>query len=144
MANERGLEVEWATDPLGHSRYMVTRFYVSAFEYCPHTDSNLLYASLADDARWFDAWPGVMELKNSHRPLKLTYGDDTPFTHEEAQLWTDILDDYGTPVRWERGDLAVVCNYRWAHGRAVFSRAPPAYTRPHPAPCHPLVCVVSP
>ena len=24
---------------------------------------------------------------------------------------------FGYPIKWQKGDIAVVCNWRWAHGR---------------------------
>lgn len=124
LAKERGLECEWGTDPVNGARggrYLITRFYVSAFEYCPATDTNLMYSSVADDAMWFDAWPGVMKLPNWQRPLKLTYGDGTEFTKEEFRTWVDVYDMFGVPIKWNTGDIAIVCNWRWAHGRPAYS-----------------------
>jgi len=112
MARSRGLEAEWGPD-----RLLKTRYYVSAFEYFPELDRNLLYSSVADDGMWFDAWPKVMHLPYDERPLKLTFGDDTEMTREEKQLFVDIYDRFGIPIQWEVGDIAVVCNYRFAHGR---------------------------
>ena len=45
------------------------------------------------------------------------FGDDTPFSLEEKQLWTDAYDSFGIPLRWQDGDVAVLCNMRYAHGR---------------------------
>jgi hypothetical protein len=80
-----------------------------------------MYSSVADDAMWFDAWPGVMELPNSHRPLKLTFGDDSEFTPAEFRQWVDVYDNFGVPIKWQTGDIAIVCNWRWAHGRPAYS-----------------------
>ena len=66
---------------------------------------------------WFDAWPKVMHLPYDERPLKLTFGDDTEMTLEEKQLFVDVYDRFGIPIQWNVGDIAVVCNYRFAHGR---------------------------
>ena len=111
-AQERGLEIEW-----GPKRLLKTRYYVSAFEYFPGLDRNLLYASVADDGMWFDTWPKVMHLPYDQRPLKLTFGDLTEMTHEEKRLFVDVYDRFGIPIDWNKGDVAVVCNYRFAHGR---------------------------
>lgn len=111
-ARERGLETEWGPD-----RLLRTRYYVSAFEYFPQLDRNLLYASIADDGMWFDTWPKVMHLPYDRRPLKLTFGDLTEMTREEKRLFVDVYDRFGIPIDWNRGDVAVVCNYRFAHGR---------------------------
>ena len=66
---------------------------------------------------WFDSWPKVMHLPYDERPLKLTFGDDTEMTREEKQLFVDVYDRFGIPIPWNAGDIAVVCNYRFAHGR---------------------------
>lgn len=112
IARERGLLTDW-----GPERMLLTRYYTSAFEYCPYSDRNVLYASVADDAMWFDSWPMVMQLPPEQRPLKLTYGDDTEFTREEFALFVDIYDRFGIPIDWRQGDIAVICNFRFAHGR---------------------------
>ncbi len=112
MAESRGLEVEW-----GPNRLLKTRYYISAFEYFPPLDRNLLYSSIADDGMWFDTWPRVMHLPYEERPLKLTFGDLTEMTREEKQLFVDVYDRFGIPIQWNTGDIAIVCNYRFAHGR---------------------------
>lgn len=112
MARSRGLDVEW-----GPNRLLKTRYTISAYEYFPPLDRNLLYSSVADDGMWFDTWPKVMHLPYEERPLKLTYGDLTEFTREEKELFVDVYDRFGVPIRWNTGDIAIVCNYRFAHGR---------------------------
>jgi hypothetical protein len=112
MAQAKGLEVEWGPD-----RLLKTRYYVSAFEYYPPLDRNLLYASIADDGAWFDTWPLVQHIPYDERPLKLTFGDLSEMTREEKQLFIDVYDRCGVPINWNVGDVAVVCNWRWAHGR---------------------------
>lgn len=115
-AREQGLEVHW-TNHLQLGRLMETRYYASAFEYVADLDRNLLVTSIADDGEWFDSWPGLMDTPQEDRPLEMLFGDDTPFTLEEKQLWTDTYDDFGIPLRWKDGDVAVLCNMRYAHGR---------------------------
>ena len=111
-AQSRGLETEWCDN-----RLLKTRYYVSAFEYFAPLDRNLLFASVADDGMWFDTWPKVQHLPYEQRPLKLTFGDLSEMTREEKALFVDIYDRFGVPINWNVGDVAVVCNYRWAHGR---------------------------
>ncbi|MEH6584550.1 MAG: TauD/TfdA family dioxygenase [Halioglobus sp.] len=112
LARIRGLEVEWGPD-----RLLKTRYYTSAFEYFPQLDRNLLYSSVADDGMWFDTWPKVMHLPYEERPLKLTFGDGTEMTRAEKQTFVDVYDQFGMPIEWRAGDIAIVCNYRFAHGR---------------------------
>jgi hypothetical protein len=112
IARSRGLVAEWGPD-----RLLKTRYYVSAFEHFPQHDRNVLYSSVADDGMWFDSWPKVMHLPYDERPLKLTFGDDTEMTREEKELFVDIYDRFGIPIEWNVGDIAIVCNYRFAHGR---------------------------
>ena len=122
-AREQGLDVTWE-DSETFGRYMVTKFYASAFEYCPYTDRNLLYAAIADDALWFDTWPGVRDLPYQDRPLHLLFGDDREMTQEEKQAFVDVYDHHGIPINWKRGDMAFICNYRFAHGRPAFELLP--------------------
>ncbi|MEM7281058.1 MAG: TauD/TfdA family dioxygenase, partial [Pseudomonadota bacterium] len=112
MAKERGLETEW-----GPNRLLKTRYYISAFEYAPMLDRNVLYSSVADDGMWFDTWPKVQHLPYDRRPLKMTFGDLTEMTREEKQQFVSVYDDFGIQIPWSVGDIAIVCNYRFAHGR---------------------------
>ena len=111
-AEASGLEVEW-----GPNRVLHTRYLAPAYEYFPRLDRNVLYASVADHAMWFDTWPLVEHLPVEHRPLDLTFGDGSAFTRDELQLFVDVYDRFGTPIDWSVGDVAVICNYRFAHGR---------------------------
>lgn len=112
MARDRGLQTNW-----GPNRLLKTRYFISAFEYFPQLDRNVLYSSIADDGMWFDTWPMVQHLPYEQRPLKLTFGDLSELSREEKALFVDIYDRFGVPIDWRVGDVAVVCNYRWAHGR---------------------------
>lgn len=58
-AEKCGLEVTWGKDHLGKEKYMMTKFHISAFEYAPNLDRNIMYSSIADHHMWFDSWPGV-------------------------------------------------------------------------------------
>jgi hypothetical protein len=111
-ARDHGLETEW-----GPNRLLKTRYYVSAYEYFPPLDRNVLYSSVADDGMWFDTWPKVQHLPYEQRPLKLTFGDLSEMTREEKQQFVDVYDRFGIPIDWKVGDVAIVCNWRWAHGR---------------------------
>ncbi|MGA9275838.1 TauD/TfdA family dioxygenase [Ilumatobacter sp.] len=111
-ARDQRLAVEWGPD-----RLLKTRYYCSAFEYFAHLDRNVLYSSLADHGMWFDTWPLVQHLPYEERPLHMTFGDDSEFSPEELQEWIDLYDEFGMPLDWRRGDVGVICNYRWAHGR---------------------------
>jgi hypothetical protein len=116
MAKSRGLEVSWGPD-----RLLKTRYYVSAFEYFEQLDRNLLFSSVADHGMWFDTWPLVMHLPYEERPLNLTFGDGSAMSVEELELFVDIYDRFGTPIKWQQGDVAVICNYRFAHGRPAIA-----------------------
>jgi hypothetical protein len=115
-ANKQGLEVEWVEDAQ-NGRIMLTKYYKSAFEYVPFLDRNIMVTSIADDGEWFDSWPGIMHVPQELRPLEMLFGDGEPFTLEEKQEWTDAYDLFGVPIPWKAGDVAVICNYRFAHGR---------------------------
>ena len=123
LAEERaraaGLEVEWGVDHNG-LRCMRTRYYASAFEYCRRLDRNVIYSSVADANHWFDSWPGVCELPAEHRPMEMTFGDNTPISISEWRQFVALYDKYGFPVEWQTGDVVVFCNFQFAHGRKGF------------------------
>ena len=50
----------------------------------------------------------------------MTYGDDSDFTREELFDFMSAYDKHGLPIRWNVGDLLVLCNIRWAHGRPSY------------------------
>ncbi len=118
-AQAKGLVTEW-----GSERLLRTRYYASAFEYFPLLDRNVLFSSVADHAMWFDTWPLVEQVPPRDRPLWMTFGDDTDFTPEELQTWVDVYDRFGSPLDWRVGDVAVICNYRFAHGRPAIHLGP--------------------
>jgi len=122
IANSRGLAVEW--DIRGENRFLKTKYYVSAYEYFAKLDRNILFSSVADDFMWFDTWPGVDVTPVDDRPLRLTFGDDSDMTQEEKQLFVDVHDRVGFPIKWKTGEVAVMCNWRWLHGRPGFHLAP--------------------
>lgn len=115
LAKQRGLQFEW--DVRGENRFLRTKFFISAFEYFPKLDKNVLFGGIGDDFMWFDSWPGVQNVPTDSRPLCLKFGDETDLSQEERQQFVDIHDRFGFPIKWKRGDLIVVCNYRYAHGR---------------------------
>jgi len=112
IAQSKNLETEWGPNGL-----LKTRFYVSAYEFFPQLNRNLLFSSVADHSMWFDSYPMVMHLPQDQRPLDLTFGDLTPMTKEELVFFMELYDLYGMPIDWNVGDIAVVCNTRWLHGR---------------------------
>jgi len=122
-ANECGLKVEWIQDPLNPSskRYMKTKLYISAFEYCPDVQRNVLYSSIADHNMWFDTWQGVRDVEPDKRPLQMTYGDDSEITVDELREWVHLYDRGGIRVNWESGDIVAFCNYKFAHGRPAYN-----------------------
>eukprot|EP00545_Synedropsis_sp_CCMP1620_P009566 CAMPEP_0119032870 /NCGR_PEP_ID=MMETSP1176-20130426/42270_1 /TAXON_ID=265551 /ORGANISM="Synedropsis recta cf, Strain CCMP1620" /LENGTH=377 /DNA_ID=CAMNT_0006989289 /DNA_START=542 /DNA_END=1675 /DNA_ORIENTATION=+ len=117
VAEKQGLMVEWVTDNPAEGLVMQTRYYKSAFEYVSFVDRNIMVTSIADDGEWFDSWPGIKEVPQEKRPLEMFFGDNEPFTLAEKQEWTDAYDTFGIPLAWQPGDVAVLCNMRFAHGR---------------------------
>ena len=113
-----------STNP-SRASYFVSTYLLSSSDYRVHFVNprateilgQPVYASLADHGLWFDTWPLVQHLPFRDRPLHMTYGDDSEFTRNELQQFIDVYDEFGTKLDWERGDVAVICNYRFAHGR---------------------------
>jgi len=112
IAKSKGYRVKWLPNDT-----MFIAYTTDAFEYFPEMDRNILYVSLADDILWFDNWPGVKDLPHNEKPLQMTYGDGTEFTQEERVEFIDVYDRYGFPIPWKQGDIAIFCNFRYAHGR---------------------------
>ena len=121
IAENAGLEVTWSKDWQGKGRYMKTKYYVDAYEYAPMIGKNILFASIADHDAWFDTWPGINRLHPLDRHLKMTYGDDEEITREEWLQWVTLNDKHGFPIRWNKGDFVMFCNYRMAHGRPGYT-----------------------
>lgn len=118
-AEAKGLQASWGPD-----RLLQTRYYASAFEFFPQLGRNLLFSSVADHAMWFDSWPLVEQLPPRQRPLWMTFGDDSEFTDDDLATYVEVYDRFGMPIDWRVGDVAVVCNYRFAHGRPAIELAP--------------------
>jgi len=36
----------------------------------------------------------------------------------------DVYDNNGFPIAWQKGDIAAICNFRFAHGRPSYSLKP--------------------
>lgn len=119
IMRSKGLEVEWQDSPV-FGRYMVTKYFVDTFEYDPYNDRNTMYASIADDYTWFETWPGLKDLPHWERPLKLNFGDGEVMTRAEKKLWNECYEENGIPIAWRKGDMAIICNYRTAHGRPAY------------------------
>ena len=37
------------------------------------------------------------------------------------QTLVDVYDNNGIPIAWQRGDIAAICNTRFAHGRLPYT-----------------------
>ena len=58
-----------------------------------------------------------MHLPDDERPLKLTFGDGSKLSRDEKQRFVDVCDRPGIPIDWDVGEVMIVCNCRFAHGR---------------------------
>jgi hypothetical protein len=56
-------------------------------------------------------------LPYDERRLDLTCGNGSPLSVDELQQFVDAYDRFGMPIDWNVGDVAVMCNYQFAHGR---------------------------
>ena len=46
------------------------------------------------------------------------------FVPSDLETFVKVYDDNGIPLHWQKGDIAVVCNYRFAHGRLGYELQP--------------------
>ena len=109
-----GLVTSWGAD-----RKLQTRYYTSAFEYFPQLDRNVLYS---EHRRPRHLVRHVAARRSGAADASarcgMTFGDDTDFTRRATCApIVDVYDRFGTPLDWRVGDVAVICNYRFAHGR---------------------------
>ena len=44
--------------------------------------------------------------------------------YSDLETFVKVYDDNGIPLQWQKGDIAVVCNYRFAHGRLGYECGP--------------------
>ena len=112
-----GLSSRWTSDPRHpeSDRYMLTQFVATPDE--EEGACKYLFATLADSEEWFRSWPLLGEWKDSELPLHMTYGDGAPIKSEEREKWWRAVHANCMRVDWKKGDLLVLCNLRWAHGR---------------------------
>ena len=108
---------------------MKTIYKADAYEYVDSSRKNMLFTSIADDGVWFDSWPGMMHIETmdtfenstqSHRPLKMLWGDGEEFTRDDIQSFIDMYDNHGFVIHWTKGDMLFICNYRFVHGRPEY------------------------
>ena len=124
IAKNQGLEVEWENSPI-FGRYMITKFYIDAFEYDSNLKKNQLSCSIADDWVWFDTWKGISEIEPKNRPISLEYGDNTQLSYEDKKIFSEVYDKNGTKITWNNpGDIMILCNKRFAHGRPPYILQP--------------------
>lgn len=119
IMRKRGLQVSWENSTI-FGKQMVTKYCTSAFEYDPSTRRNTLFTSVSQDYVWFDSWPKIKDLPHYEKPTKLTFGDGEAFAREEKQFFADCYGQFGTPIAWEKGDLAIINNRRYLHGRPAY------------------------
>ena len=64
----------------------------------------------------------MQDARSGPNPL-LPVGADYAAATRDMQAASDAagVDAYGVPLWWRTGDVAVVCNHRWAHGRPSYA-----------------------
>jgi hypothetical protein len=72
---------------------------------------------MANSAALFDSWKHVYKLPRADRATDILFGDDTPFSNEELQLFCDVYSKHGVQIPWKTGEVAVLDNFLWSHGR---------------------------
>merc|ERR1712131_157115 len=125
MAKNQGLEVAW-----GPNRFLKTRWRMSPFEYCPALKKNVFYSTLTVGPHLHDFYPGVCELSYANsfeemdencRPIMATFGGGQPYERQDYLNIRDAYDEGAFPVGgangMDEGDIVIVCNRRFAHGR---------------------------
>ncbi|XP_063723257.1 uncharacterized protein LOC134851208 [Symsagittifera roscoffensis] len=125
VAEERAREqsqqdIEWCEE----TGTLSGRVYPDIYEYCPHSDRNLFWFSMADHAIWFDTHPQVNTTPDNERPHILKFGDGSDLSNEEVSQILDISANQGFKHSWKPGQSVLSCNYRFMHGRPGMSLNP--------------------
>jgi hypothetical protein len=128
-------------------RWLKSRFYQNPFEFNPHPDdqTNHIFASLGEHSCSFDFWPGINRLNQQDRQLSYVFGDGEELTEAECLQISKAYTKYGIEIPWKTGDVGIMCNFRFAHGRPPYSLNPgekrelgvilgPFHTRAGPRP----------
>jgi len=114
-ATAAGLEIQWtSTERAG--TVLETQFRAATFEKAEDGEE-VLFATPADSEEWFRTWPGFENLTPEDSPMRMSYGGGAPILDEERRLWWEAVRAETYDVKWETGDVLVVCNFRWSHGR---------------------------
>jgi hypothetical protein len=119
VALECGLSAWWTVDPRvpESGSYMQTAFVASPVE--ERNGERYLFATLADSEEWFRSWPSLGSWKKEELPLRMTYGSGGDISSDDRDAWWRAVHARSLRIDWKRGDLLVLCNLRWAHGRPV-------------------------
>lgn len=94
-----------------------------AYEYDAETQTDLCFMSIGNHGYWFRQWPPFNDAPHIERPWHMQFGDGTEFTEDDLALFARISNEYGYPVQWTPGKIAVLKNRRFTHAR-------PPYTLP--------------
>lgn len=116
--NSRGQEFSWKQD-----RSLVVRWKRPAFARHPSTGEEFMFhAILSGHTSWYDEWPPWSELEASARPWHSRWGDGTEFSEVELSALRNAYAaaSAATAFDWQAGDLLILDNIRFVHGRTAF------------------------
>lgn len=91
-----------------------------AYEWDDISKENLSFLSTGNHGYWFRNWHPFCDLPNKARPHHLTFGNGEELTEEDLKIITDITIDHSLEHHWQAGDLVVLDNLRFTHGRKPF------------------------
>jgi len=70
---------------------------------------------------WFDGWEPFTSMPPHLQPFTTYWGDGTPFSEVEMQTLKRLHEEHLFIRPWKQGDLHVLDNLRWAHGRTPYT-----------------------
>jgi len=96
-----------------------------AYMYYEKTDSNLLFFGPSNHASMFDSYSvDFQKLDDDLRAFTLKFGDDSEFTNDEVLELHKFFDEDSYQCFYEEGEMMIIDNMMWQHGRLPFAVAP--------------------
>jgi len=114
----QGQQFEWRAN--GSLAIKWTR---PAFAQHPDTGERLMFhAILSGHSSWYNDWPPWDQLDTSMRPWHSQWGDGTEFSAHELRSLRLAYETAAshTVFDWREGDLLILDNMRFVHGRSAF------------------------
>eukprot|EP01084_Bolivina_argentea_P101274 181613_1 len=80
----------------------------------------LAQSLLIQNGRHFDCFQEYNKFTLNQRPTHTKWGNDEEINQHEYDLMSEIYNQYAIDIELEKGDIIIIDNLLWAHGRTSF------------------------